>query len=310
MKIALYILATFVETGLGIHIFAQAFPKREYKGKKQKAAEVVLISALILVGCAFWNFYGLFENRVSLQEIFVESSLGFLLCFVIQKVKIKGKNEKSCVPYFLLYWIILSLGCQYWSAYESLNLIVTANLLPVLYLYVFYRCTFLQAYLWELCYLVNIGFTKSIFVIYSGVFRERNFEGFFYYPRNHTYGEIIYWLTILGSIFLIDKYASMNEVLKEVLHKYKKMLLIITAAELCIIGLVTNMGKGRAKEQDLAEVLIIFGMFVVFLIILLIRLSKQMQITEKKVFEVRNAAVEQQYRELNRSYEYYRVSKI
>ena len=66
------------------------------------------------------------------------------------------------------------------------------------------------------------------------------------------------------------------------------------------------MGKGRAKEQNLAEVLIIFGMFVVFLIILLIRLSKQMQITEKKVFEVRNTAVEQQYRELNRSYEYYR----
>ena len=49
MKIALYILATFLETGLGIHIFAQAFPKREYKGKKQKAAEVVLISALIPV---------------------------------------------------------------------------------------------------------------------------------------------------------------------------------------------------------------------------------------------------------------------
>ena len=41
----------------------------------------------------------------------------------------------------------------------------------------------------------------------------------------------------------IDKYASMNEVLKEVLHKYKKMLLVITAAELCIIGLVTNMSS-------------------------------------------------------------------
>lgn len=306
MKIALYILATFLETGLGIHIFAQAFPKREYMGKKQIAAEGILIVALILVSCSFWNFYGLFENRASLQEIFVESSLGIILCFVIQKVKTKGKNEKSCVPCILLYWSILTLGCQYWSAYESLNLIVTANLLPVLYLYVFYRCTFLQAYLWELCYLVNIGFIKSIFVIYSGVFRERNFEGFFYYPRNHTYGEIVYWLTILGSIFLIDKYACMNEVLKEILYKYKKMLLVITSAELCIIGLVTNMGKGRAKEQDLAEVLIIFGMFVVFLIILLIRLSKQMQITEKKVFEVRNAAVEQQYIELNRSYEYYR----
>ena len=208
MKIALYILATFLETGLGIHIFAQAFPKREYMGKKQIAAEGILISVLIVVSCSFWNFYGLFENRASLQEILVESSLGIILCFVIQKVKTKGKNEKNCVPCILLYWSMLILGCQYWSAYESLNLIVTANLLPVLYLYVFYRCTFLQAYLWELCYLVNIGFTKSIFVIYSGVFGERNFEGFFYYPRNHTYGEIIYWLTILGSIFLIDKYWS------------------------------------------------------------------------------------------------------
>ena len=44
MKIALYILATFLETGLGIHIFAQAFPKREYMGKKQIAAEGILIS--------------------------------------------------------------------------------------------------------------------------------------------------------------------------------------------------------------------------------------------------------------------------
>lgn len=80
--------------------FCPGFSKREYKGKKQKAAEAVLISALILVGCSFWNFYGLFENRVSLQEIFVESSLGFLLCFVIQKVKIKGKNEKAVCHIF------------------------------------------------------------------------------------------------------------------------------------------------------------------------------------------------------------------
>ena len=33
MNIALYILATFLETGLGIHIFAQALPKRECMGK-------------------------------------------------------------------------------------------------------------------------------------------------------------------------------------------------------------------------------------------------------------------------------------
>ena len=57
MKIALYILATFLETGLGIHIFAQAFPKREYMGKKQIAAEVVLIRVLILVSYIFSVFF-------------------------------------------------------------------------------------------------------------------------------------------------------------------------------------------------------------------------------------------------------------
>ena len=72
--------------------FAQAFPKREYMGKKQIAAEGILISVLIVVSCSFWNFYGLFENRASLQEILVESSLGIILCFVIQKVKNKRKE--------------------------------------------------------------------------------------------------------------------------------------------------------------------------------------------------------------------------
>ena len=52
MKIALYILATFLETGLGIHIFAQAFPKREYMGKKQIAAD----SGKLFILEFLWSF--------------------------------------------------------------------------------------------------------------------------------------------------------------------------------------------------------------------------------------------------------------
>ena len=73
-------------------------------------------------------------------------------------------------------------------------------------------------------------------------------KAFFYYPRNHTYGEIIYWLTILGSIFLIDKYASMNEVLKEVLHKYKKNAVGYYRSRTLYYRISNEYGKGQGER--------------------------------------------------------------
>lgn len=182
----------------------------------------------------------------------------------------------------LFVWSVLLIACQYWCAYESINFILMANQFPPLFLYAFYQCSFLQAYLWELCYLVNIGFIKAIFIIYTGVLGKRNFEDFFYYPRSHTYGDLAYWIAILGAIFLVNKYINMKDIIKEILEKHKKALTVITITELCIVGMLTNMGQGRAREKDLAEVLIVFSMFIFFLVMGLIRLSKQMEATEKR----------------------------
>ena len=87
--------------------FCPGFSKKRIHGKKADSSGRHTDSVLIVVSCSFWNFYGLFENRASLQEILVESSLGIILCFVIQKVKTKGKNEKKlCAMYsFILEYV-------------------------------------------------------------------------------------------------------------------------------------------------------------------------------------------------------------
>lgn len=38
---------------------------------------------------------------------------------------------------------------QYWDMYQSITMIGLGNILPVLYLYLFYESTLLQAYIWE-----------------------------------------------------------------------------------------------------------------------------------------------------------------
>lgn len=92
MKIALYILATFLETGLGIHIFAQAFPKREYMGKKQIAAEVVLISVLILVSYIFSVFF--FHGKMKyIWEVLLGICFCFILCIITSRRKVQGKMK-------------------------------------------------------------------------------------------------------------------------------------------------------------------------------------------------------------------------
>lgn len=172
MKIALYILATFVETGLGIHIFAQAFPKREYKGKKQKAAEVVLISALILVSYIFSVFF--FHGKMKyIWEVLLGICFCFILCIITSRRKVQGKMKIEWGKYCFLSWSVLLLTCQYWCSYYSDLMLIVGNIFPIIFIYVFYQCSVLQAYLWEISYLASISMTKIIYITYMGIFEKR-----------------------------------------------------------------------------------------------------------------------------------------
>ena len=305
MKIALYILATFLETGLGIHIFAQAFPKREYMGKKQIAAEVVLISVLILVSYIFSVFF--FHGKMKyIWEVLLGICFCFILCIITSRRKVQGKMKIEWGKYCFLSWSVLLLTCQYWCSYYSDLMLIVGNIFPIIFIYVFYQCSVLQAYLWEISYLASISMTKIIYITYMGIFEKRYFKEFFLYPRQHTYQEVLYWLIIELVILLLLKYIPVKFILKEIFKKYKIIVFIFTIAEWQMLRLLVNSGVGRAEKRNFVGILIMtcVGFFASSFVVLIS--FRKIENTEQKIFEVRNETMQHQYQELNESYERYR----
>lgn len=305
MKIVLYILATFLETGIGIHIFAQAFPKREYMGKKQIAAEGILVIALMLVSYLFAVFF--FSGKMkNIWDVLPGICFCFVLCVITCNRKEQDKMKMEWGKCCFLAWSVLLLTCQYWCSYYSDLMLIVGNIFPIIFIYVFYQCSVLQAYLWEILYLASISMAKIIYIIYMGIFEKRYFKEFFLYPRQHTYQEIIYWLIIELVILLLMKYIPAKFILKETLKKYKKIVFIFTIVEWEMLRLLVNSGIGRAEKRNFAGILIMASAGVLALSFIVLISFRKIENTEQKIFEVRNETMQHQYQELNESYERYR----
>lgn len=306
LKVMLYIIIVFIQTSLGIWIFAQAFPKRTRMERRHQVSEWILITTLVITTYSFTVYYCPFIDKEKFLWFLVVLYIFLLIGYLFyKKMQSDAAEKQGIVMCFFLISCIL-LVCQYWLAYESTNEIVTANIYPVLFLFSFYGCSFKQAYLWEIFYLTNIGLTKSVYIIYMGIFGKRDFEDFFFYPRSHTYGEIVYWCVILFVVFLLVKYLPIKDLIRYILEKYKTVLFLITLAELIIVYFFVNKGSGEADSKNLAGILIVFTAFVFALIVLLIRFLKKTEDTEKQLFAVHNEAMKHQYQELSDAYERYR----
>lgn len=306
MKIILYALATFLETWLGIWIFAQAFPKRMRMERRHQVSEWILITTLVITTYSFTIYYCPFVDKKKFLWFLVALYIFLLIGYLFYKKSHLGEAENKWVLLCMFIIIGILLTCQYWGFYESTNEIIAANMYLPFFLFAFYGCYFKQSYLWEVFYLTNIGLTKTVYIIYMGVFGDRNFEDFFSYPRSHTYGELWYWFTILFVILLLVKYLPIKNIVRKILEKHKKVVLFITLTELIFIYFLVNQGIGKAKEKNLTGILMVFTIFVFMLIVLLLRFLKKTENAEKQLFAVRNKAMEHQYQELSDAYERYR----
>lgn len=132
--------------------------------------------------------------------------------------------ETNTVMNILFLGMVGWLTGQYWDTYQSITIIRLGNILPVLFLFVFYKCTFVQAYLWEVLYLTNVALIKQIYITYVGTFNDKYFEEFFSYPRIHTYSEIIYLIIIYMTIFFVIKHLSISGIIKRLLYSYKNIV--------------------------------------------------------------------------------------
>lgn len=258
LKIVLYLIAAFFETWLGIWIFAQAFPKRTRMERRHQVSEWVLITAEMLFTWSFSTFYIFQENK---KDVFYFLLVVYILLFLgyfLYKKRQQGRMEKQIIVQSLFIISCSLLFCQYWTSYESIGMIFTVNVFPLFFLFAFYVCSFNQAYLWELFYLTNIGIAKAVYIIYKGTFENRYLEDFFYYPRNHTYGEIGYWFAILLVTFLLMKCLPIKNIIRNILEKHRILIFLFALIELVMVSVLVNKGSGKAEEKNLAGILIVF----------------------------------------------------
>lgn len=95
------------------------------------------------------------------------------MCFY-KRIK---KNSRACGTFLFIAMVVWIEG-QYWDMYQSITMIGLGNILPVLYLYLFYESTLLQAYIWEVFYLANIAIAKEVYIAYVGIFEQKKFVDF------------------------------------------------------------------------------------------------------------------------------------
>lgn len=202
LKGVLYLIASALETGLGIWAFSQMFPKRNKMGKKQFFSEWCFFTFAMSGAYSFPKFFFGLEHEEQYKGCLVIIYFILLGSYIIYKIRQKVVSIESKVVEIIFYvGMVMWIACQYWDSYQSDIATILGNILPVLFIFVFYECTLSQAYLWEIAFLTNIGLMRVIYITYMGVFKDKYYEEYFIYPRPHTYGEIIYWFGICIAFF-------------------------------------------------------------------------------------------------------------
>lgn len=304
----LYGIAAFMETGIGIWIFGQAFPKRERMKKRHICSEWLLFLGITMCVYTFPNlFFEIKDNKKYIGNLLAAHMIVTII-FAAYKTKKTawGKQEEDIIQRALFGGMTVCMWCQFWNSYQSYTMALTGNVIPVFYLWAFYKCSFAQAYLWQFVYATNLGMLKNIYITFGGLINERSLEDFFYWPRNHTYGEILYLLVLYMILLLADKYIPIKETLVKLLEEHKKVLFLFSFIEWVILIKTVEIGLGGVGAGNLAASLIITGFTIFCVMILYIRAIIRTADAEKKLLDMRNEIVENQYYEIKEAYERYR----
>lgn len=304
----LHVLATALETWLGIWVFSRVFDARNVMKKRHLFSEIILYTVLIFCTYSFPAFYyNVGKWRWYLPTLII-IALVILLCFLLYKVvgNQLGQREFCVIRKVLFISMVIWTSYQYWTCYQSSPFTLLGNIMPVLFLFSFFECTFSQAYLWSLGYYTNLALLKMIYVTYTGTFQNRNYEDFFLSPRMHTYSEVIYLLIICFVIWIFIKHMQIEHVLRNVLSDRKKIIFFITITEWMILRGLMGDGLGKIDRENLTITLILVFGTVVALILTLVNVMSKVANNEKTFLDARNRALELQYQELNAAYEKYR----
>ena len=96
LKVLLYGLATFMETGIGVWIFGQMFPKRSMETEKDKTVwKIILIILLYFTAYSFCGSY--LENNIETKKTILIILLVLVgICLIPDCVVKKNKKFSKC----------------------------------------------------------------------------------------------------------------------------------------------------------------------------------------------------------------------
>ncbi|MFR8547935.1 MAG: ATP-binding protein [Lachnospiraceae bacterium] len=291
--LALNTIASFLETGIGIWIFSKVFPKRERYGIQHQIT--IYVWYFLTVIFFYFNFV-----KSAWTVVYVVGCVILLAGHIVHKRFRKGKGENTILFLCLTAVMFCLLARNSWYGYLANGMDLLGGVLPPLLLFAVYQCSFLQAYLWEFFYLSSTGLLKLMYFIYAS-----QTQGIVWYNhmKLNTYESIGYKFLIIVFVLVLIRFFPMEYLVERLLTVYKKWMLLITGMIWGFTYYMTMLGK---DQFNISEMTVMLVATICLLISLLLAISKafiKAEKAEKNLYEVRNTAVEQQYKELRRAYE-------
>lgn len=111
---------------------------------------------------------------------------------------------------------------------------------------------------------------------------------------------------ICGIILMLQYMFYVTSWMKELLKNYSKYLVLVLISESALLWMFMDINHGQLRYKDLIEALLLTIGVTFILLSLSIHFLVQNMMFQKRILEVKNKTIIQQYKELNENFQRYR----
>lgn len=200
------------------------------------------------------------------------------------------------------------LTVQYKGSYLSVTGAISGNTVVPFFLFAFYNCRFIQSYLWEVAYLLNLGLLKILYIFSIGTFNGQTLENGLYNITSQTdpYSGVIWIMVISILAVILQKTIDIGTWMKKLLNKHLFIVGSICFIEGGVSYFLFIFFNATITDKDwIYAFFVVTGLMLILLLISVWYYIRSID-TEKNLLEVRNNMMASQYQQLNEHYREYR----
>lgn len=235
-------------------------------------------------------------------EQLIENGLG-LLCFKTLFKEQRTNNEIINYLYVLIF-MLFSLATTWNKSISILSTIAIpmTSIFMSLLIFLFLKCSFFKAFIWEFFYINTLSIIKLCIFLFRCVILKLNFKEFSFGTR--TYADCILELSIVFilaiTIFVFKKKLLLF--LENIIIYQSKTILFISICEW--IMFIYIMGKSNSSITNQIVLLNLFFITIMILVIAIqfVYLKFKIVINEKEFMDIGNKMMENQLKSMQEKY--------